>query len=60
LYLFIKDKTGCSNYKGISLLPTTYEIKSNILKVNPYPRRNVSRTDQIFCIHQILENKMEV
>jgi len=25
------DKTGCSNYSGISLLPTTYKILSNIL-----------------------------
>ena len=25
------DKTGCSNYRSISLLPTTYKILSNIL-----------------------------
>jgi len=25
------DKTGCSNYRGISLLPSTYKVLSNIL-----------------------------
>jgi len=25
------DKTDCSNYRGISLLPTTYTVLSNIL-----------------------------
>jgi hypothetical protein len=25
------DKTGCSKYRGISMLPTTYKILSNIL-----------------------------
>ena len=25
------DKTDCSNYRGISLLPTTYTIVSNIM-----------------------------
>jgi len=32
------DKTDCSNYRGISLLPTTYKIVSNILlsRLIPY------------------------
>jgi len=66
------DKTDCNNYRGISLLPTTYKILSNILnsRLIPYAeeimgdhqcgfRRNRSTTDHIFCIHQILEKKWE-
>jgi hypothetical protein len=66
------DKTDCNNYWGISLLPTTYKILSNILlsRLIPYAeeiigdhqggfRRNRSTTDHIFCIHQILEKKWE-
>jgi len=32
------DKTGCSNYKGISLLSSTFKILSNILlsRLTPY------------------------
>jgi len=64
------DKTECNNYRGISLLPTTYKILSNILlsRLIPYAeeimgdhqcgfRRNRSTTDHIFCIRQILEKK---
>jgi hypothetical protein len=66
------DNTDCSNYSGISLLPTTYKILSNILlsRLTPYAeksigdhqcgfRRNRSTTDHIFCIHQILEKKLQ-
>jgi hypothetical protein len=62
------DKTDCSNYRGISLLSTSYKILSNILlsRLIPYSdeiigdhqccfRPNRSTTDQIFYIRQILE-----
>ena len=64
------DQTDCINYRGISLLPTTYKILSNILlsRLSPYTeeiigdhqcgfRRNRSTTDHMFCIQQILEKK---
>jgi len=66
------DKTDCNNYRGISLLPATYKILSNILlsRLIPYAteiigdhhcgfRRNRSTIDHIFCIRQILEKKWE-
>jgi hypothetical protein len=66
------DKTECGNYRGISLLSTSYKILSNILlaRLTPYAneiigdhqcgfRRNRSTIDQIFCIRQILEKKWE-
>jgi hypothetical protein len=67
-----EDKADCNNYGGISLLPTTYKIRSNILlsRLIPYAeeiigdhqcgfRRNSSTTDHIFCIWQIIEEKWE-
>ena len=64
------DKTGCNNYRGTSLLPTTYKMISNILlsRLIPYAkeisgdhqcgfRRNRSTIDHIFCIHEILRKK---
>jgi len=66
------DKTDCNNYRGISLLPTTYKILSYILlsSLIPYAKeiigdhqcgfqRNRSTIDHIFCIRQILEKKWE-
>ena len=66
------DKTDRNNYRGISLLPTTYKVLSNILlsRLISYAeevigdhqcgfRRNRSTTDHIFYICQILEKKWE-
>jgi hypothetical protein len=66
------DKTNCSNYRGISLLATTYKSLSNILlsRLTPYTeeiigdhqcgfRRNRSTTDHIFSVCQILEKKWD-
>jgi hypothetical protein len=57
-----------NDYRGISLLSTSYKILSNILlsKLSPYIyeiigvisvsfEENRSATDQIYCIRQILE-----
>ena len=66
------DKTDCNNYRGISLLPTTNKILSNILLpgLTPYAEEIIgdhqcvfrcsrSATDHIFCIRQIIEKKWE-
>jgi hypothetical protein len=41
------DKTECSNYRGISLMPTSYKILSNILF-----SRLISYADEIIRDHQ--------
>jgi len=64
------DKTGCSNYRGISLLPTMYKILSSILlsRLTPHAeeiigdhhcgfRHSRSNTDRVFYIRQTLEQK---
>jgi hypothetical protein len=66
------DKTDCSKHRGISLLPTTCKILSNILlsRLTPYAEDvigdhqfglqcNGSNTDHTFCICQILKKKLE-
>ena len=66
------DKTDCSNFRGISLLPTTHKTSSNILlsRLTPYAeeiivdhqrgfRRNRSTTEHIFCIRQIRDKQWE-
>jgi hypothetical protein len=66
------DKTDCSNYRGISLLSTSYKSLFNLLllKLSPHVyeiirdnrpgfRHNRPTTDQIFCIPQILEKNWE-
>jgi hypothetical protein len=53
-------KNCCNNYGGISLLPTAYKLLSNILLSSVWMKRNPSTTDQIFCLHHILEKKMGV
>jgi hypothetical protein len=73
LLLYQFTKTDRNNYRGISLLSTSYNILLNILlsRLVPYIdeiigdhqcgfRRNRSTTEQIFCIRQILEKKMGV
>jgi hypothetical protein len=66
------DKTDYSNYRGTSLLPTTYKILSKILvsSLTLYIdeitgdqqygfQYNILMTDQVFSIHQTLEKKWE-
>jgi Reverse transcriptase (RNA-dependent DNA polymerase). len=68
----IGDKMDCNNYRGISLLSTSYKIHSNIFLsgMTPYAneiigeyqcgfRRNRSTIDHKFSIRSILEKKWE-
>ena len=66
------DRMDCNNYRGFSLLSTSYKILSNILlsRMTPYANKikgeyqrgftkNRSTVDHIFSIRQILEKKWE-
>jgi hypothetical protein len=66
------DETDCNNYRGISLLSTSYKIltKHLLARLTPYAveiigdhqcgfRRNRSMSDHIFYIRQTLEKKWE-
>lgn len=66
------DNTNYSNYRWISVLPTTYKTSFNIFlsRLTRHVHKitvdhqcgfcyNWSSTMQIFCIHQILEKKWE-
>jgi len=66
------DRMDCNNNRGISLLPTSYKILSNILlsRITPYAneiigdyqcgfRRNRSTVNRTFRIRQILEMNWE-
>ena len=67
------DKTDCSNYGGLSLLPTMYKILSIILllTLTSYAEEitgdhqcgfghNKSTADRIFSFCQILEKKIGI
>ena len=54
------DKTDCNNYRGISLLPTTYKILSNILlsRLIPYAEEVIGDSDatgQLLIIYSALD-----
>ena len=65
------DKTECNNYRGISNMPNTYKIVSNVLlsRIVPFAKgiigdhrcgfRNNRSTDHTQCFRQILEKKWE-
>jgi hypothetical protein len=65
-------KTACNNYRGISMLSTSYNFFFNILlsRLSPYIDEiigdhwceflhNRSTADMLSCIYQILEKKQE-
>jgi len=66
------DIMECSNYRCVSLLNAAYKILSSILlaRISPFAeniignyqcgfRRNISTTNQIFTLRQILEKTKE-
>ena len=66
------DKMDCANYRGISLLNTTYKVFAYVLyqRLLPYAEENIgeyqcgfrndrSTTDQLFVIRQIMEKCRE-
>jgi hypothetical protein len=66
-------KMTCSNYRGISLLPSVYKILSKVLstRLEPYTerflseyqagfRRQRSTADQLFSIRQIVQKSYEM
>jgi hypothetical protein len=70
--IIVGDKIGHSNYREISLLPTTYKIVSNVLVSRSTPcvgeitgdhqcgfQSKRPEIHQIICIHQILEKRWE-
>ena len=63
------DKTDCSNFRGISLLPTMYRILSNILlsRLTAFAEEIIGdhqygfqcNSQLLICIYQILEKTLE-
>jgi hypothetical protein len=56
------DKIDCNNYRGISLLPTTYKILSNILlsRLTPYAEEIIGDYQCGFRHNRMLENILYV